>query len=306
MESTTVTDHLATTSPLPDGSWVTVDGARISCARAGRGAPPIVILPGAGTVGLDYHAVFTRAAEFGTAFMYDRRGTGWSDPIALPRRPHDVVAELRQVLQVAGLAPPFVLIGHSLGGGYAQLYARSFPSEVAALLLLDPAHEDYPRYEPPREAAASGAAVDLSAWEPPPQVIAMFAALFAEKFADYPSDVRDRVIAYHTTHWRAGVLEASNLDAIYDDLRRPPPLGDIPLIVLTALALDPGTRLFMPDEQQQRVIEGKRRLNAAIAAAVPRGQNRELADASHSFLMAERADAVMVALRDLLGRVRGA
>jgi hypothetical protein len=60
----------------------------------------------------------------------------------------------------------------------------------------------------------------------------------------------------------------------------------------------------MPDEQQRLVIEGKRRLNAAIAASVPRGENRELADACHSFMMAERADAVSSALGDLLAMVR--
>lgn len=32
-----------------------------------------------------------------------------------------------------------VLVGHSLGG----LYASRFPTDVAGLLLFDPAHEDY-------------------------------------------------------------------------------------------------------------------------------------------------------------------
>jgi pimeloyl-ACP methyl ester carboxylesterase len=282
----------------------TVAGGRVHLMHRGVGAPPMIVLPGAGTVGLDYYQIFADAAELGTAVLYDRRGTGWSDEIALPRTPSEVVDELRLVLRAAGLEPPFLLIGHSLGGGYAQLYARRFPEEVAALLLLDPAHEDYPKYEPPSERTEGEQTFDMAAWEPPPEVLRIFAALFAEKFARYPDEVRDAVIGYHTTHWRAGILEASNLTAIYDDLRRPPPLGDIPLIVLTALAIDPGTRLFMPDEQQRLVIEGKRRLNAAIAASVPRGENRELADACHSFMMAERADAVSSALGDLLAMVR--
>ena len=41
---------------------------------------------------------------------------------------------------------PYLLVGHSLGGLYARHYATRFPGEVAALLVLDPAHEDYDSY----------------------------------------------------------------------------------------------------------------------------------------------------------------
>ena len=56
--------------------------------------------------------------------------------------------ELRELLRAAGVPAPYVLAGHSLGGLYARHYAQRFPDEVAALLLLDPAHEDYNAYMP--------------------------------------------------------------------------------------------------------------------------------------------------------------
>ena len=44
-----------------------------------------------------------------------------------------MVQELRALLRARQLPPPYVLVGHSLGGLYMQLYARQYPAEVAAL-----------------------------------------------------------------------------------------------------------------------------------------------------------------------------
>ena len=57
-----------------------------------------------------------------------------------PRSARFVVEELRATLRKEGLAPPYVLVGHSLGGLHLQLFARRYPQEVAALLLLDSSH----------------------------------------------------------------------------------------------------------------------------------------------------------------------
>ena len=43
---------------------------------------------------------------------------------------------------------PYLLVGHSLSGFYARHYEHRFPGEVAGLVLLDPAHEDYDAYMP--------------------------------------------------------------------------------------------------------------------------------------------------------------
>ena len=66
----------------------------------------------------------------------------------LPRSSAEVTDELRELLRTAGVPAPYLLVGHSLGGFYARHYAHRFPSEVADLVLLDPAHEDYDAYMP--------------------------------------------------------------------------------------------------------------------------------------------------------------
>ncbi|MFO7960306.1 MAG: alpha/beta fold hydrolase [Nitriliruptoraceae bacterium] len=53
-----------------------------------------------------------------------------------------VADDLHDALQRRGLAGPYVLVGHSLGGGYVRVFAARYPDEVAGLVLLDPVHED--------------------------------------------------------------------------------------------------------------------------------------------------------------------
>jgi pimeloyl-ACP methyl ester carboxylesterase len=50
------------------------------------------------------------------------------------------VAALRELLAHAGLRPPYVLVGHSMGGLFANLHARLHPQEVAGVLLIEATH----------------------------------------------------------------------------------------------------------------------------------------------------------------------
>ncbi|MFH0782513.1 MAG: alpha/beta hydrolase [Pseudomonadota bacterium] len=59
-----------------------------------------------------------------------------------PRTGVVIVAELHEVLRKTGLQPPYILVGHSLGGLYMSLYARTYPEDVAGLILLDSMHPE--------------------------------------------------------------------------------------------------------------------------------------------------------------------
>jgi pimeloyl-ACP methyl ester carboxylesterase len=60
---------------------------------------------------------------------------------AKPRDGRTVVAELGQLLRHKGLRPPYVLVGHPLGGLNMQLFARACPQEVQGIVLGDPASD---------------------------------------------------------------------------------------------------------------------------------------------------------------------
>jgi pimeloyl-ACP methyl ester carboxylesterase len=52
------------------------------------------------------------------------------------------VFELHALLEKATVHGPFVLVGHSLGGLAARLYADQYGSEVVGVVLVDALHED--------------------------------------------------------------------------------------------------------------------------------------------------------------------
>jgi len=293
----------------PLGRYYDVGGRRLLLHRSGSGSPAVVLLPGGGTVGLDYVNVQERAAELTTSVLYDRAGTGWSERVELPRTSAQVTDELRELLRTADVPSPYLLVGHSLGGLYARHYAQRFPDEVAGLLLLDPAHEDYNTYMPQQ-------LVDIwSAWDPdqalpdelPDELIELYRGLFAQEMTDWPEEIREVLIERHVSpEWlRVGLQEAKNVDRLYDEVRRAGPMPDVPLIVLSSMEIDTFKRAVSggtPESLLLEEIEGKRRLYTDWVNSVARGEIRLIDDAGHVTIHLRRPDAVLQAIQDLLDR----
>lgn len=298
--------HRSPDTAPPLGRLHEVEGRRLLLHRTGSGGPSVVFLPGAGLVGLDFLNIQDRVAELTTSVLYDRAGTGWSDPADLPRGAAEVAGELRSLLRAADVPGPYVLAGHSLGAFYARRYAQLFPGEVAGLLLLDPGHEDILSYMP--EQAAELAEQMKPDPEQLPELtteqLAASRAALDGLYAWWPDPVREALIEHHLTSWRTGMKETENFETeIYDELRDGGELPDVPLIVLTAGGVNPYWARFMSEEVMREAQDGMRALHAAMAGSVPRGEQRVLKDASHQYGHVEQPDAVAEAIRDLLGRV---
>lgn len=261
--------------------------------------PTVVFLPGAGLVGLDFRAAQRRSTP---AVIYDRAGTGWSDPVALPRAAAAVAAELRAVLPAAGVTGPVILAGHSLGAFYARRYAQLYPTEVAGLLLIDPGHEDILDFLPPEakeiDAAIKQRTADLP--ELTDEQLATARGQYAQLYAEWPASEREALIGYHLAHWRTAIEETRNFDTeIYAELRAGGPLPDVPLIVLTAGARNPVWEQFADADLVTRAHEGIDAMHRALAAAVPRGEHRVVPGASHGFLQAQHPAAIADAVTTL-------
>ena len=204
----------------PIGQRIEIDGRQLWIHQSGSGAPAVVFVPGAGSIGLDFLLVHQRVSEFSTAISYDRAGTGWSDQAELPRTADEVTDELRALLQRLAVPAPYVLVGHSLGGAYVQRYAQCFPDEVAALLLLDPAHEDWDSYMPDSlKLANQPAGTDFP--ELPEGFLAQYRVPFAAMFAAFPDLLREQLIDKHLSPegLPTGFREGANALAVFDELR---------------------------------------------------------------------------------------
>lgn len=108
--------------------------------KTGQGRPAVVLQAGYGDGKSVWQPVQAGLAGDFTVFSYDRPGYGANPDTDAPRDPCSIAAELRALLRDAGVAPPYLLLGHSLGGLYQYVYAKRYPDEVAGVVLLDPTH----------------------------------------------------------------------------------------------------------------------------------------------------------------------
>jgi pimeloyl-ACP methyl ester carboxylesterase len=101
-----------------------------------------VLIPGSGDFSFDWSLVQPEVSRFTRVCTYDFAGFAWSDPGPTPRTMRQDAYELHTLLQAARIKPPYVLIGHSLGGLMTRVYAGEYPSEAAGIVLIDSTHED--------------------------------------------------------------------------------------------------------------------------------------------------------------------
>jgi pimeloyl-ACP methyl ester carboxylesterase len=108
----------------------------------GKGTRTVILESGLGDTLDVWKTVQPLIAAGGCArtLAYNRAGYLGSDNSNAPRDSETIVAELRAELQRQNVKPPYVLVGHSLGGLYMQYFARNHPEEVAGLVLVDSTH----------------------------------------------------------------------------------------------------------------------------------------------------------------------
>jgi pimeloyl-ACP methyl ester carboxylesterase len=257
---------------LGDGSpTVVLEGGLSSAASRGiwnvpAWAPQITIQPDL--------ANLTRVCA------YDRAGFGLSDPGPTPQTAVSVTDDLHALLQSAGVEPPYVLAGISLGGPIVQVFANRFPAEVAAIVEIDPGplvgyEEHIQALLPPVVAARRRAGVE-----------------------------RDNA----RTASPDGPGGGYDMEAFLAQVRDAAVLPHVPLVVLSAIATQQTNPLSWPPDYPRETIEqieqSRIDAHAAIAKLVPGGKHILVDNGDHSmnvFTPQEITDAI----EGVLSAVRG-
>src|SRR5215207_5529657 len=154
------------------------EGRKMYLECRGKGSPTVVFVSGAGdraetwskTLDPSQQAVLPAIAENNRVCAYDRLGTvlavgegeedfekSRSDPVPQPTTLQDGVSDLHALLSASRERGPYVVVGHSMGGAIAKLYASEYPQDVSGLVLVDPT---------PYEAANSLTAEQWALWKP--------------------------------------------------------------------------------------------------------------------------------------------
>ena len=109
---------------------------------AGKGSPTVVVENGLGDFPFDWILVQQKVQAFTRICTYDRAGYAWSDPGPKPRTFDQLNLELHDALHRLGERGPYILVGHSFGGGVVRRYAAKYRSEVAGMVLAEIVPED--------------------------------------------------------------------------------------------------------------------------------------------------------------------
>ena len=251
-----------------------VGGYRLAVRCIGEGNPTVVLETGLGAPGEYWAPVQQEIAGLTQVCLFDRAGRGKSDPVptTTPRTCADMLADLRALLRNAGILAPYVLVGNSIGGMNARLYAYRHPEEVAGLVLVDGSHQD--------QFTRMGEALP----EPDP---------------DSPDSHQGFYRFWAGGGWRNPANNPENVDFVgsREQLRAIRSLGDLPVVVLVSEAFlhEAPTRL----EAGPRLHEIWQDLQRGLANLSSNGSYSVVESSGH-FIQRDRPEAVVDAIRRVL------
>jgi pimeloyl-ACP methyl ester carboxylesterase len=129
---------------LAQEKLVTINGSNYRVYLKGfenraENSPAIIFESGMGSELGNWDTVIDEISSFAPVFAYDRAGIGKSDQTFEMPTPKLVSENLQSILKTLQIDPPYILVGHSLGGVYIRSFAGYYPDEIAALVFIDPA-----------------------------------------------------------------------------------------------------------------------------------------------------------------------
>jgi pimeloyl-ACP methyl ester carboxylesterase len=115
-------------------------GRLVRLRLEGEGSPIVVFEIGLGGPLEEWAAVQPDVARFTRTVAYDRLGSDRSTGVLTGSQ---IAHELHAALTHAQVPPPYVLVGQSFAGIYNRIFAATYPDEIAGIVLLDPAQEEF-------------------------------------------------------------------------------------------------------------------------------------------------------------------
>ena len=265
----------------PAGQLYLVNGHQMHLICMGEGSPTVILEAGAGHFSATWAHVQPMVAQSTRVCAYDRAGYGWSESGPEPRDAEHIVAELHSLLELAGIDPPYVLVGHSLGGIYARVYNAHYPGEVVGMALVDATHPD--NWVPQGESIQA-----LQAMASVSTVLArvgLMRLFFAGQNFDLPDTDNGALKAdiASAQYWDTQRADAAAMEATTAQGRATGELGDLPLAVLAAgeYPAGPGRDI-------------KFSLQHELAALSTNSTYQEIAGANHLSLVTNEQYATLV------------
>ncbi len=250
------------------GQLVDVGGFRLHIQCVGEGSPTVVLDAGLSGSSLDWNLVQPELGRTTRVCAYDRAGMGWSDPGPQPRTPRQIADELHTLLTNAGIAGPYVLVGHSLAGKNVRLFTIAHPDQVAGMVLVDARSEYVDANTSPAEVQAfQRASATQALLYRVARSVGLVRLIGASLWGGpaMPRETRTEGMLLTTSQRAVDAQTAEGLQRAADDalLQAAPSLGDRPLIVLASEQNMKGTPYWVEAQRRQAALSTNGRLIVA-------------------------------------------
>ncbi len=121
-------------------------GKRLEYVIKGQGSPSLVFETGMGPTIVSWNPILDSLSQHSKVYAYNRPGYGRSNLKYAPKTVTEVAQQLHANLIANEVRPPYLLVGHSLGGLYVNMFARLYPEEVMGVVFLDASHPEQFEY----------------------------------------------------------------------------------------------------------------------------------------------------------------
>lgn len=295
--------------PAP-GKLVDVgDGRRIQIDCRGSGSPTVVLISGLDHFGpLSWAPVHDSIARTTRVCAYSRAGIMWSDAAGGAFSSGQMAEDLHAALAAAGERPPWVMVGHSMGGLYALAFAGRYGGEVPGLVFVDASHPDQMQQSgspPPFRQRVRSVGINVAG----PVLLRLGAGRLLPVNNTPPATAPGMVAAHRAYFPKSVATLIGENRAIGATLRyagRHRRLGDRPLVVLTGARRMPPhvrERLGISEAEEARRSSAWTRLHDDQATWSTRSRHEIVDDAGH-YIHVDRPDVVIRAVGEVVAAVR--
>ncbi|MGB7599149.1 MAG: alpha/beta fold hydrolase [Candidatus Sulfotelmatobacter sp.] len=281
--------------PMP-GQRVDVGGYKLHINCTGVGTPVVILDSGLGDSYVSWMKVQPQIAKFTRVCSYDRAGLGYSDNSPRPRTSKVMAEELHTLLHNAGVEPPYILVGHSMGGYDVRLFTSFYRSEVAGMVLVDSSH-------PQQEKRFPQALNDMDKTWVREQEFMTFAMPFGipRLLGFCGSDAKVRAADCNFHSYREGLTELKKFPESAAQAATTGSLGDLPLAVLSH---DPDVPVpEIPADLVKPMNVAWEQMQDELAHLSTRG-TRIIAKNSSHYIQLDRPEVVVEAIRSVVDQAR--
>jgi pimeloyl-ACP methyl ester carboxylesterase len=287
----------------PPGRFVDVGGHKMHLVCTGQGAPTVLLESGLSNDWLVWYKVQPAISKLTRVCSYDRAGLGFSDP--RPEQQPDsrnIAHNLHMLLTNAGVNPPYVLVGHSIGGIHIRVYQNLYPADIVGMVLVDSGHPDQEKRIPPEmkefqsrlyfEGKLWGLAVPLG-------LTRLMGACDGE-----PPEIK---AMQRTVECRWQAVKASeaevNASASEDEGRHTGSLGSLPLVVLSRDPEKGAAPGLIPPELSRRFEDQWSQMQEELVHLSTNG-SQVIATGSSHYAQMDRPDVVIAGIQEVVDAAR--